>query len=102
MNNVMTINGQKAVINYDPEIDMFRGEFIGLNGGADFYASDIEGLRREGEISLRAFMEMCKEDGVTYSVLSLKGALRKPKKPISLKAMNSVTRQSGKNRIQPR
>ena len=62
--NVMMINGQKAVIAYDDEIDMFRGEFIGLNVGADFYAGDIAGLRREGEISLRVFLDACKADGV--------------------------------------
>ncbi len=44
MNNTLDISGFKAVINYDPDIDMFRGEFIGLNGGVDFYASDIKGL----------------------------------------------------------
>ncbi len=64
MINQMTINGVKAVITYDPEIDLFRGEFVGLNGGADFYASDVAGLKREGEISLRVFMEACQEDGV--------------------------------------
>ena len=46
MNNVMTFeDGYKAVIAYDPEIEMFRGEFVGLNGAADFYASDLEGLK---------------------------------------------------------
>lgn len=64
MKNVMTINGYKAVIAYDPEIEMFRGEFIGLSGGADFYARDIEGLHREAEISLRVFLEACEKDGV--------------------------------------
>lgn len=64
MNNVMTIGGYKAVIAYDPEIQMFRGEFLGLNGGADFYAKDVEGLQREGEISLKVFLEACAEDGV--------------------------------------
>ena len=51
----MTINGLNAVITYDSDIDLFRGEFVGLNGGADFYAADAEGLRREGEISLKVF-----------------------------------------------
>ncbi len=60
----MTINGVKAVITYDPDIDLFRGEFVGLNGGADLYASDVAGLKREGEMSLRVFMEACQEDGV--------------------------------------
>lgn len=65
MMNVMDISGVKAVITYDPEISMFRGEFVGLNGGADFYATDIEGLRREGTVSLNVFMEMCEEEGVS-------------------------------------
>ena len=64
MKNVMQINGYDAVINYDPEIEMFRGEFINLNGGADFYASDIEGLHKEGRASLDMFLRMCEEDGV--------------------------------------
>ena len=62
--NTMDINGYQAVISYDPEINMFRGEFIGINGGADFYASSVEELRKEGETSLKTFLEMCAEDGV--------------------------------------
>ena len=62
--NIMEFDGYRAVIQYDPEINMFRGEFVGLNGGADFYATDIEGLRYEGKLSLKVFLEMCAEDGV--------------------------------------
>lgn len=64
MMNIMDFDGYRAVIQYDPEIEMFWGEFIGLNGGADFYAKDIDGLRREGQLSLKVFLEMCQEDGV--------------------------------------
>ena len=64
MRNTMEIDGYKAVIQFDPDIDMFRGEFIGLNGGADFYAPDVPGLRKEGAASLKVFLEMCEEDGV--------------------------------------
>ena len=64
MRNTMEIEGYRAVIQFDPDIDMFRGEFVGLNGGADFYARDIAGLRREGAASLKVFLEMCEEDGV--------------------------------------
>lgn len=64
MMNLLEIDGFRAVIQYDPDIDLFRGEFIGLNGGADFYAKDIDSLRKEGEISLKVFLEMCQEDGV--------------------------------------
>lgn len=79
MMNVMEINGIRAVIAFDPEINMFRGEFVGLNGGADFYATDIDGLRREGETSLKVFLEMCTEDGVSpYKKASGRFNLRLP------------------------
>lgn len=71
MMNIMEIDDYRAVIQYDPEIEMFRGEFIGLNGGADFYAADIEGLRTEGAISLKVFLEMCREDGVPPALASV-------------------------------
>ena len=66
MKDVMEFDGgYKAVIAYDPEIEMFRGEFAELNGGADFYAADLEGLRREGVESLRIFLEECERHGVS-------------------------------------
>jgi len=77
MMNIMEFDGgYKAVIAYDPEIDMFRGEFFGLNGGADFYAKDADGLKREGEISLRVFLDMCEEEGVPPRKAGGKFALR--------------------------
>lgn len=62
--NTMTISGYHAVIAFDPEIQMFRGEFVGLNGGADFYAADVQGLKTEGEISLRVFLDACERRGL--------------------------------------
>jgi predicted HicB family RNase H-like nuclease len=62
--NIMTINGQKAVICYDPEIEMLRGEFLNLSGGADFYASNIDDLKKEGSTSLRVYLEACRESGI--------------------------------------
>ncbi|WP_419164365.1 type II toxin-antitoxin system HicB family antitoxin [Candidatus Palauibacter sp.] len=64
MRNTMEIDGYRAIVQFDPDIEMFRGEFVGLNGGADFYARDVSGLKREGAASLRVFLEMCEEDGV--------------------------------------
>ena len=43
---------------------MFRGEFVGLNGGADFYADSIESLRKEGETSLRVFGDYAAEKNI--------------------------------------
>lgn len=62
--NTLTINGYQAVITFDPDIQLFRGEFVGLNGGADFYAADVAGLRQEGETSLRVFLDACKRRGI--------------------------------------
>lgn len=64
MMNLMEIDGYQAFIQYDPEIEMFRGEFIGLNGGADFYAKDVDSLHKEGSLSLKIYLEMCKEEGI--------------------------------------
>ena len=64
MRNTMEIEGYRAVIRFDPDIETFRGEFVGLNGGADFYVRDIAGFRREGAASLKAFLDPCREDGV--------------------------------------
>lgn len=64
MRNIMDINGYKAVIAYNPETELFRGEFIGLNGGADFYADNVIQLKKEGELSLNIFLELCREKGI--------------------------------------
>jgi len=61
----MNINGHQAMIDYAPEIDLLRGEFVSLSGGAaDFYARDLDSLHREGALSLQIFLDACAEDGV--------------------------------------
>jgi predicted HicB family RNase H-like nuclease len=62
--NTMTLDGYNAKIEYDPEIDMFRGEILGLTGGADFYGETPEELRAEFKKSLVVFLEVCKEKGI--------------------------------------
>jgi predicted HicB family RNase H-like nuclease len=62
--NIMELNSYRAKIEYDPEIDMFRGEILGLNGGADFYGKSPSELRKEFKKSLNVFLEVCKEKGI--------------------------------------
>ncbi|CAE6837074.1 hypothetical protein R75461_06836 [Paraburkholderia nemoris] len=62
--NILTIDNHRAVISYDPDTDMLRGEFLGLSGSAEFYASDIPTLKAEGSRSLAAFLDVCKENGI--------------------------------------
>jgi len=63
--NIMKLDEYNAKIEYDPELDQFRGEILGLNGGADFYGSTPEELRKEFKISLNTFLDVCKEKGIS-------------------------------------
>ena len=77
MKNVLDFpGGYSAVIGYDSELEMFRGEFVGLNGGADFYATDLEGLKREGALSLKVFLDECAARGIEPNKAKGKFALR--------------------------
>ena len=62
--NLMNVDGYHAKIDYDEETDLFRGEILGLSGGADFYGTSPEELRREFKKSLEIFLEVCKEKGI--------------------------------------
>ena len=62
--NIMLIDGYQAVISFSPDQDLFRGEFVNLNGGADFFAKDVDGLHREGKISLDIFLKVCERKGI--------------------------------------
>jgi predicted HicB family RNase H-like nuclease len=62
--NTMTLEGYHAKIEYDAEQDTFRGEILGLNGGADFYGRNPKELRAEFKKSLYVFLEVCKEKGI--------------------------------------
>jgi predicted HicB family RNase H-like nuclease len=77
MKNVLDFpGGYSAVIGYDSELEMFRGEFVDLNGGADFYATDLEGLKREGALSLKVFLDECAARGIEPKKAKGKFALR--------------------------
>ena len=62
--NVMNVDGYSARIEYDPELDVFRGEILGLTGGADFYGKTPAELRTEFKKSLTVFLQVCEEKGV--------------------------------------
>ena len=62
--NLMTIGGYQAKIEYDEDLDLFRGDILGLNGGADFYGKNPKELRIEFKKSLETFLEVCLEKGI--------------------------------------
>ena len=78
--NIMTVEGHRAKIEYDHEIDMFRGEILGLNVGADFYGKTPDELRVEFKKSLELFLDVCREKGIEpYKEYSGKFNLRIPR-----------------------
>jgi predicted HicB family RNase H-like nuclease len=60
----MTLDGYQAKIEYDAELDVFRGEILSLNGGADFYGKNTKELRTEFKKSLKVFLDVCREKGI--------------------------------------
>lgn len=62
--NLMTVDNHHAKIEYDADLDMFRGEILGLNGGADFYGRTTDELRAEFRKSLEVFLEVCREKSI--------------------------------------
>lgn len=62
--NLMTLDGYHARIEFDEELDLFRGEILGLNGGADFYGKTPRELRIEFKKSLDVFLQVCEEQGI--------------------------------------
>lgn len=62
--NLMIVEGFSARIDYDAETDLFRGEILGLNGGADFYGANPAELRQEFKKSLDEFLQVCQEKGI--------------------------------------
>ena len=62
--NIMSVDGYQARIDYDAELDMFRGEILGLSGGADLYGRNPKQLRAEFRKSLQVFLEVCREKGI--------------------------------------
>jgi predicted HicB family RNase H-like nuclease len=62
--NLMSVDGYYARIEYNSDTDLFRGEILGLSGGADFYGANPDELRQEFKKSLDVFLEVCKEQGI--------------------------------------
>lgn len=64
MSEKIVIDGVQANVTVDHESGQYRGEFVGLNGGADFYANDLQALEIEGRRSLETYIAVCEEKGL--------------------------------------
>ncbi len=64
MISVIKFGAFKATVRFDADISMYRGEFVELKGGADFYAPNLVELLKEGETILRILLEFAEEIGI--------------------------------------
>ncbi len=68
--NVITVDGYHAKIEYDEELDLFRGEILGLNGGQIFTTK----IRRNSVLSSRSHCasssRSARKRGLSPSVIS--------------------------------
>ena len=96
--NIMELDGYKAKIEYDQELDQFRGEILGLNGSADFYGSNPDSLREEFKQSLKIYLEVCEEKGIRATKeFSGKFNLRIPSGLHSAIAVHAIAEQKSIN-----
>ena len=76
---LMVYKNVKAKIEYVSDIDMFRGEILGLTGSADFYGTNVKKLKSEFKKSLCVYLEECEKSGQEpYRNYSGKFVLRMP------------------------
>lgn len=54
--NIIDISGRPAIISYEPDINAFKGIFVGLPGYCEFTSDSIQGLKEEGEIALQRYI----------------------------------------------
>jgi len=63
--SMMSVDGYDAKIEYDAALDTFRGEILGLTGGADFFGKTPKELKSEFKKSLKVFLAVCAEHKIT-------------------------------------
>jgi len=68
--NLMNVDGYHAKIDYDEKTDQFRGEILGLSGGADFYGSSPEAglIQSPSQASLRGLSAWAEVGGIASSL----------------------------------
>lgn len=64
MSQVMSHNGYQAVVAFDADLEMFRGEVVNTAAHIDFYADTVKGLKREFEASVNEYLAVCRERGI--------------------------------------
>lgn len=65
MSNFIHYKGYDASIEFSDEDSIFFGKVEGIRDLISFEGSDADSLRKSFEASVDAYLEMCKEEGIT-------------------------------------
>jgi predicted HicB family RNase H-like nuclease len=79
MNTPMAYNGYSALIEFDNECDLLRGEILDINDMITFYANSVDDLKKAMKDAIDDYLEHCVEIG------------KKPEKPYSGKISLRMT-----------
>ena len=64
MEEIIKIYSHEARVLYDPDTKMYQGRIKYLIGCAEFYADNIEDLKKEGRKSLRIYNKLCQNKDI--------------------------------------
>jgi predicted HicB family RNase H-like nuclease len=65
MNTPMVYNGYSAIIEFDSECDLLRGEVLDINDTITFYAKSVDELKAAMKEAIDDYLEHCAEIGKT-------------------------------------
>ena len=82
MNTPMVYNEYSAIIEFDSECDLLRGEVLDINDTITFYANSVEELKAAMKDAIDDYLEHCAEIGKTPEKMSLQKAVIPLKKGI--------------------
>ncbi|MCL5284725.1 MAG: type II toxin-antitoxin system HicB family antitoxin [Nitrospirae bacterium] len=64
--NLMEYKNYVALIEYDPDIDMFHGRVINATPNT-FYGKSVDDLKKEFKTTIEDYLEFCREKGLEPS-----------------------------------
>ncbi|MDY0227384.1 MAG: type II toxin-antitoxin system HicB family antitoxin [Desulfomicrobium apsheronum] len=85
MNTPMAYNGYSALIEFDNECELLRGEILDINDTITFYANSVDKLKEAMKDAIDDYLEHCAEIG------------KKPEKPYSGKISLRMTSELHRN-----
>lgn len=93
---MMEFKGYRAVVKFDHEAEVFHGEVVDTRDVIVFEGASVEQLRREFEVSINDYLEVCAEMGRSPDKL-FSGRIPLRVAPSIHRAASSAAKAEGKS-----